>query len=92
MIKQYKDETHALQTFLEQKQCLTSAKETIVINWILQLESWNFPPLVFRVKELREKVLKKRKNFKLLAINWPQKFLIRHPEITYQWSQFFEQN
>ena len=84
LMRRYKSKTQALKKVLEDRQRLTSAKEISIVNWILQLESWNFPPLVSRVKELAEEILRKKKDFTPLRIHWPQKFLTRHPEISSQ--------
>lgn len=82
LMRRYKGETQALEKVLQHWQCLTPAEEASVVDWILQLESWNFPPFVSQVRELTKKILKKRKNFEPLRIHWPQKFLSRHPEIS----------
>lgn len=91
-MRRYKGKTEALQKTLELKQRLTPAEETAIVHWILQLESWNFLPMVSRVKELAEEILRKRNNLEPLGINWPQKFLSRHLEIKSQWSQSLEQD
>ena len=57
-MRRYKGEKQALQRVLELKQRLTAAEEASIIDWILQLESWNLPPLESRVRELAKKILK----------------------------------
>ena len=76
----------------ESKQHLTVAEEAAIVDWIQQFESWNFPLLVSRVRELAMEILRWRKDLEPLGIHWPQKFLSRHPEIASWWSQPLEQD
>lgn len=71
---------------------MTPAEEAAVVDWIQQLEFWNFSPLVSRVRELATEILRQRKYFEPLGIHRPQKFLGRHPEIASRWSQLLKQD
>ena len=92
LMRRYKGKTQALKKRLKDRQRLTPAEEISIVDWILLLESWNFPPLVSQVRELAEEILRRKKNFTPLAIHWPQKFIIRHLEISSRWSQPFERD
>ncbi|MCJ1426270.1 hypothetical protein MMC29_004173, partial [Sticta canariensis] len=82
--RRYKNETEKAQYTNERRQRFTPAEEISIVDWILQLEAWNFPPMVSRVRELAEGILRKREDLEPLEIHWPTKFLARHKQITSQ--------
>ena len=85
--RRYKGKTKKAQYTNEHQQQLTPAEEISIVDWILQLEAWNCPPMVFWTWELAEEILRKKGDFEPLGIHWPTKFLARHKEIASQWSQ-----
>jgi hypothetical protein len=68
-------------------QRLTWAEEVCLVDWIRQLERWNFPPLVSRVVDMAHEILKARGDYNPLGKHWIQKFFLRAPELNTRWSQ-----
>ena len=64
-----------------ESQRLTPEEETAILNWILRLQAWGWPPLVAQTRYMANELLLKKGDRKPIGINWPQKFMKRHPSI-----------
>jgi len=62
-------------------QRLSPEEEAAICGWILRLQAWGWPPRVEQVRSIAAELLVKKGNDKPVGINWPQKFLKRHPQI-----------
>ena len=60
------------------RQRLTSDEERSIENWVAEIQSWGFPPRVGQLREMAEKLLQARGDYKELGINWTSGFLARH--------------
>ena len=62
---------------------LTSDEEKSTKNWVLEIQSWCFPPRVAQLREIAEKLFQAKVDYKELGKNWVIGFLCRHPTLTY---------
>ena len=83
--RRYDGQTRHMREVREKDQLLTPGEEKALVKWILQLEAWNFPPTVERMKRMAQELMRKRKDFREIGIHWPDKFRRRHPEVTTRW-------
>ncbi len=60
------------------KHKLTPEEEESIQNWVLEIQSWGFPPKVAQLHEMAEKFLQARHDFKALGKNWTAGFLNHH--------------
>jgi hypothetical protein len=65
----------------QQFQRLSLEEEEAICDWILRLQAWGWPPRVKQVRSIAKELLIKKSDDKPVGINWPQKFLKRHPQI-----------
>jgi len=62
-------------------QRLSPEEEAAICGWILRLQAWGWPSRVKQVRSIAAELLVKKGDDKPVGINWPQKFLKRHPQI-----------
>lgn len=67
--------------YRREQQRLTPEEETAILNWILRLQAWGWPPLVTQTRFMADELLRKKGDSRPIGINWPQKFMKRHPSI-----------
>lgn len=65
----------------EQFQRLSSEEEEAIHTWILRLQNWGWPPRIEQVRFMAIELLQQKGDTEPIGINWPQKFLNRHPQI-----------
>lgn len=57
------------------KQRLTPEEEDSIKSWVLEIQTWGFPPRVAQLREMREELLQAKEDNKSLGKNWVQEFL-----------------
>jgi hypothetical protein len=62
-------------------QRLSPEEEAAIRDWILRLQAWGWPPRVEQVRSIAKELLIKKGDDKPVGVNWPQKFVKRHPQI-----------
>ena len=65
----------------QNRQRLTSEEETAMVNWVECLQAWGWPARIEQVRCMAIEILKAKEDNEPLGINWPQKFLSRHPDL-----------
>ena len=65
---------------------LTMTEESAIVQRILDLDSWGFPPTKDALRDIANKLLKERGR-NLVGKNWPDAFLKRTPELKKWWSR-----
>lgn len=74
-------------SYITSKQRLTPEEEASRQNWVLQLQSWGFPPRIAQLCEIAQVLLRAKQDFKELGKNWSEKFLGRHPVLHSKYSR-----
>ena len=74
---------------------LTQTEETVLINWILSLDTCRIPPIQVLVQQMAELLLTERvQNASIeqttLGKNWVYRFITRHPEIKSRYSRKYD--
>ena len=77
--------------YITSKQRLTHKEEEFLQSWVLQLQSWRFPPRIAQLRKMAEELLRAKQDFKELSQNWSEKLLSRHPELRSKYSRTFDQ-
>ena len=73
--------------YITSKQRLTPEEEESLQSWVLQVQSWGFPPRIAQLCEMAEKLLRAKQDFKELGKNWSEKFLSRHSVLQSKYSR-----
>ncbi len=73
------------------KQRLTPEEEESIESWVLDIQSWGFPPRVSQLREMAEELLQARGDYKELGVNWTSGFLTRHPMLQWKYSRTLDQ-
>lgn len=73
------------------KQRLTPEEEESIENWILDIQSWGFPPRISQLLEMAEELLQARGDYKALGLNWTSGFLTRNPMLQSKYSRTLDQ-
>ena len=73
------------------KQRLTSEEEESIKNWVLEIQSWGFPPRVAQLREMAVELLQAKGDYKELGKNWVSKYLSRHPMLLAKYSHTLDQ-
>lgn len=63
------------------QQLLTDYEEKSIVQWILRMDDWGFPPRLCVVKELAQHLVGARISGRKLGKHWLTRFLDRNPEI-----------
>ncbi len=63
------------------KQRLTPEEEDSIKSWVLEIQTWGFPPRVAQLREMGEELLQAKGDNKPLGKIWVQGFLSRHPTL-----------
>ena len=69
------------------KQRLTPEEEDSITSWVLEIQTWEFPPRVAQLKEMGEELLQAKGDNKPLGKNWVQGFFSRHPTLQAKYSR-----
>ena len=77
-------------SYVTSKQRLTP-EEGSLQSWVLQLQSWGFPPRIAQLREMAEELLRAKQDFKELGNNWSENFLNRHPILQSKYSRTLDQ-
>ena len=78
-------------SYIASKQRLTPEEEESLQTWVLQLQSWGFPPRIAQLREMAQELLRAKQDFKELGKNWTEKFLGRHPILQSKYSRTLDQ-
>ena len=73
------------------KQRLTPEEESIK-NWVLEIQSWGFPPRVAQLQEIAVELLQPKGNHKELGKNWVSGYLSHHPTLQAKYSCTLDQD
>ena len=76
--------------YITSKQRLTPKEEEHRQNWMLQLQSWGFPPRIAKLCKIAEELLRAKQDFKKLGKNWSEKFLSCHLVLQSKYSRTFD--
>jgi len=71
---------------------LNDIEEKALADWIKRMEGWGFPPMVWRVRQMADELLKDRGINNGVGINWVSKFLSRQPDLTERWSKSIDKD
>ncbi len=55
--------------YITSKQWLTPEEEESLQTWVLQLQSWGFPPRIAQLREMAQELLRAKQDFKELGKN-----------------------
>lgn len=66
------------------RQRLTAEEEQAIATWIISLQALGLPPRAEQIRSMATELLHRKGDTKPLGVNWVQKFLSRHPDITTQ--------
>ena len=77
--------------YITSKQRLTPEEEESLQSWVLQVQSWGFPPRIAQLREMAEELLRAKQDFKELGKNWSEEFLGRHPVLQSKYSRTLDQ-
>ena len=61
------------------KQRLTPEEEESIKSWVLEIQSWGFPPRVAQLREMATELLQAKGDYRELEKNWVSAFLDRYP-------------
>ena len=78
-------------SYITSKQQLTPEEEKSLQSWVLQLQSWEFPPRIAQLREIAKELLQTKQDFKELCKNWSEKFLSLHPILQSKYSRTLDQ-
>ncbi len=67
-------------------------EEKSIQNWILEIQSWEFPPRVAQLQKMAKELLQARYDFKKRGKNWVARFLNRYPILQSQYSRTLDQD
>jgi hypothetical protein len=79
--RRYNGRTKAAGEAHQHLQRLTVVQEMVLVEWVLRLDSWGFPPRIERVRSHAEELLRERGDNRPLGEHWVQKFLSRHAQL-----------
>ncbi len=65
----------------EKEQRLAPGEEQALLEWVLRLQKWGWPPRVEQSRFMANELLRSRNDYNPVGINWAQKFMRRHPII-----------
>ena len=71
---------------------LTPEEEDSIKGWVLEIQSWGFPPRVAQLREMAEELLRAKGDYKELGKNWVSGFLGRHPTLQAKYSRTLDQD
>ena len=71
---------------------LTLEAEKSIKSWVLEIQSWGFPPRVAQLREMAEELLRAKGDYKELGKNWVSGFLVRHPTLQVKYSRTLDQD
>ncbi len=71
---------------------LTPGEEESIKNWVLEIQSWGFPPRVAQLRKIVEELLKAKGDYKELEKNWVSGFLNRHSTLQAKYSCTLDQD
>ena len=70
-------------------QNLTAIEEEAIVQYILDLDSRGFPPLIGDVREMADNILTSR-NAPRVGNRWPYRFIKRRPELKTRYSRAYD--
>ena len=73
------------------KQRLAPEEEVSIENWVLDIQSWGFPPRISQLREMAEELLQAKGDYKELGVNWTPGFLTRYPMLQSKYSRTLDQ-
>ena len=73
------------------KQRLTPEEENSIESWVLEIQSWGFPPRISQLREMAEELLQAKGDYKELGTNWNVRFLDHHPVLQSKYSRTLDQ-
>ena len=71
----------------EKRQRLLPEAEDALIDWILQMQAWGWPPRCLQLRLMAIELLCLKGDTAPLGVNWNQKFLRRHPNLATRFTQ-----
>ena len=74
------------------KQKVTPEEEESIKNWILEIQSWGFPPIVAQLREMAVELLQAKGDDKELGKNLVSRYLSRHPTLQAKYSCTLDQD
>ncbi len=74
------------------QQKLTSEEEESIKSWVLEIQSWGFPPRVAQLRKMAEELLRAKGYYKELEKNWVLGFLGCHPTLQAKYSRTLDQD
>ena len=69
-----------------------SPEEECIKIWVLEIQSWGFPPRVAQLREMSRELLRAKGDYKELGKNWVSGFLDRHPTLQAKYSRTLDQD
>ena len=63
------------------RQRLTEGEEKALCNYIQLMESWGWPITIRQLTAMARELLEAKNDIQPVGVNWPAKFLSRHPEL-----------
>lgn len=74
------------------KQRLMPEEEESIKSWVLEIQSWGFPPRVAQLREMATELLQVKGDYRELGKNWVSAFLDRHPTLQAKYSRTLDQD
>ena len=74
------------------KQRLTPEEEESIKSWVLEIQSWGFPPRVAQLREMATELLQAKGDYQELEKNWVSAFLNRHLTLQAKYSRTLDQD
>ena len=71
----------------EKRQRLSPEEEEALVDWILQMEAWGWPPRCLQLRFMAIELLCLKGDTAPLGVNWNSKFLHRHPNLSTRFTQ-----
>ena len=65
----------------EGQQRISPGEEAAILAWVLRLEAWGWPPRIEQVRFIANEILLIKDDKTPIGVNWPQKFMSRHPQV-----------
>ncbi len=65
----------------EGQQRITPGEEAVLLAWVLRLYAWGWPPRIEQIRSIANEILLIKDDKTPIGLNWPQKFMSRHPEV-----------
>jgi hypothetical protein len=68
---------------------LTDLEESVIVQYILELDSKGFPPRLSGVEDMANRILAQR-DAPRVGVNWASTFVKRHPELTTRFNRKYD--